>query len=781
MLSNLKISTIIFLGLWLLSCVLLYSSLPKPLFSQDAFSTMLYDRDDKLLSARISKDEQWHFPASDSISQKYYKALIHFEDKRFYQHAGFDVLAIAKASIQNIRAKRIIRGASTLTMQVIRLHQGNPSRTFFQKFKEIILAHVLEWKYSKQEIIKMYAEQAPFGGNVIGIDAACWRYFGKDPTALSWSEAALLAVLPNNPGHIHTERNRKRLKIKRNNLLAQLFKAGFIDEHIVITAQAEDIPRRQKRLPNLAPQALDYLKQKNQQQIFRSTINQHVQLQCLNIAQNEGAKLKQNHIDNLAILVLDIEKNEVLAYVGNLPNTGVENQQDVDMVQANRSTGSLLKPFLFAASLDEGILLESTLVQDMPAYIDDFLPKNFNKKYSGLVPMNLALQRSLNVPFARLLQSYNIEKFRRLCQKLGLRGVNKSSDHYGLPLILGGAESSLWDMTNAYAYMGKTIQTYHQSDAQYNERDLSACNMLQDSKTKETDNQANPVLLRAENIWITLNNLRQVQRPSSDGAWEQFKAPQQLAWKTGTSNGYKDAWAIGVNTKYAIGVWVGNADGEGRAGIIGTQAAAPILFRVLHSLPDQAWFEPCYDDLEAVAICQTSGFRPTNHCPTDTVYVSTHKRATASCPYHETIFMDETEQYQVYQNCYPIQAQQKKRIFKLTPKIAHYYKNDYVYTTVPPLHPDCRAEQKEQLSIVYPTNNIRIYQPKLGKGRRSSVVLRAAHQDPNAVVYWHLNKEFIGTSKEIHEIKKQLAVGKHRLLILDQQGNQDQIDFEIVQ
>lgn len=757
-------------------------SLRKPLFQDHSYSTVVFDKDGKLIAASISAEEQWQFQNQSVISDKYKKAVIVFEDKRFYRHIGFDLKALFRALRLNIKNKRVVSGGSTLNMQTIRLHKKNPKRSIINKIQEIILSTRLELKHSKDEILALYAAHAPFGGNVIGIDAACWRYFNKSPEHISWAEASLLAVLPNSPGLIHTERNRDKLKIKRDALLKRLYEKGEITEISYEGALLEKIPRRAYRLNQDASHFMHFAKNTAKQSLIHSTIDADIQTKCIQIAKSEGKKLKANFIDNMSILVLDIEDGTVLAYMGNLPETGMDNQEYTDMVQAQRSTGSILKPFLYAAALEDGLITDKSFLPDYPFSIGGFTTKNYTDKHSGLVSANKALQQSLNIPFSYLLQEYGVEKFRLLCQKLELKGINKSSDYYGIPLILGGAESSLWDLTHAYASLGQIVNTYNENNGYYKNSPIYRSRLLQTETTEDKytlTNQAS--VLKAENIWLTLEQLKELNRPTEEGEWKQFSHSVPIAWKTGTSNGFKDAWAIGVNGKYAIGVWVGNSDGEGRPGIIGSYAAAPIFFKVVNALEGHKRFEKPLDDLIEVAICSLSGQLANNHCPSDTSYLSSQSKYLESCQYHRQIFTDETQSYKVNKSCYDGSLVTKTEVH-IPAQIAYYYKQSHLYSPPLSLHPLCSPEEREStLKIIYPEKNIQIYQPKIGNENRNQFVLRAHHTNTEATLLWHLDDVFLGSTQKIHEMSILLKVGQHSLLVMDEKGNEDVCSFEILQ
>ncbi|MEQ9593739.1 MAG: transglycosylase domain-containing protein, partial [Cyclobacteriaceae bacterium] len=363
------------LGLSALTLIIYYFSLPKEIF-QTPYSTVLEDRNGNLLSASIATDGQWRFPQSSIVPEKFKTAITLFEDKRFDSHIGFDLLSIGRAFKQNIEAGEIVSGGSTITMQVIRLSRKNRARTVFEKLLEIILATRLELRYSKSEILALYASHAPFGGNVVGIEAASWRYFGRTIDQMSWGEAALLAVLPNNPSLIHLGKNRSALKAKRDRLLTRLHRANQIDELTMELAMQEMLPKDPLPLPRLAKHLLDRAVREGMGQTrIASTVELQLQRSAEDVINKQFNVLRANQVYNAAALILEVNTGEVLAYVGNT-NSGAAHGENVDVIAAPRSTGSILKPFLYAAMMDEGKLLPQTLVPDVPTIISGFSPKN---------------------------------------------------------------------------------------------------------------------------------------------------------------------------------------------------------------------------------------------------------------------------------------------------------------------------------------------------------------------------------------------------------------------
>lgn len=774
----------VFLSLFLVLLFGFWKSLPSPLFSLP-LSTVAYTTDNHLLGAKIAADGQWRFPALDTVPSKFKEAIVHFEDQRFFNHLGVDLKAIARALKLNLKHKKVVSGGSTITMQVMRMQRGNQSRTIFQKIIETLLAIRLEISYSKDEILALYASNAPFGGNVVGLEAASWRYFGKKSDYLSWAEAAVLAVLPNSPAMIHTGRNRDALKSKRNRLLKNLNTANIIDDLTLLNALDESIPLHPKPLPRLAPHYLEWIAaQKNIPKNIITTIEGSLQKQINIIAENHQKILKNNQVHNLAILVLDVENDNVIAYVGNAAGTGAEHQEYVNVINAPRSTGSLLKPALFALMMQEGQLLPKSLVKDIPIYLKDFRPENFSKTYDGVVPFNNALYRSLNVPFVNLLKEYGVDKFHWNLKKLGLSTLNKNADHYGLSLILGGAETTLWDITNLYASMAKRLRNFYPYNGQYDKQDFGKAKHIFSNQNKNHSIRLsqNTEYLKAAAIWQTFEAMKNVERPDELGNWRQFKSQEQIAWKTGTSHGSKDAWAIGVNPKYAVGVWVGNADGEGRPGLTGIKSAAPILFDVFDKLPNIDWFDQPYDEMKKVAACRNSGYLAKNGCPIDTIWAISKVEQARTCPYHQLIFLDETLQWQVNQSCYPTPV--SEYWFNLPPIEEHYYTLKYPnYNKLPPFHADCinvSTKVNDNIRLIYPVPNAQIYVPIGLRGNTEKAIFKAVHSDPLAILYWHLDDRYIQSTNEFHQIEIGAEYGKHILTIVDNKGGRLEQKFEVI-
>jgi penicillin-binding protein 1C len=562
--------------------VIYYFSLPRTLF-QEPYSTVIESKEGELLGAKIARDGQWRFPAQDSVPDKFKKCIVYFEDEYFYKHPGFNPIAMVNAIKQNRKAGKVVRGGSTLTQQVIRLSRKGKGRTYLEKLVEVVLATRLELGYSKDEILELYAAHAPFGGNVVGLEMASWRYFGVKSNQLSWAENATLAVLPNAPSLIYPGKNQIKLLEKRNRLLRKLNEQGIIDKQTYELSVEEPLPGKPYDLPQIAPHLLQRVAKNQEGARVKTTVGYALQNRVNQIAKYYYNQYKQNEVSNLAILVIDVSNRNVISYVGNSP-TDRDHQKDVDIIDAPRSTGSILKPLLYAAMLDDGELLPNTLVADVPTQIAGYTPQNFNLTFDGAVPAHRALARSLNIPSVLMLQDFGVNKFYEELQKFKLKNISKPADHYGLSLILGGAESNLWDLCRSYAGMSSTVNYFNKSNGKYRTNEFTELNYENDLEVDFGDESTQKNILGAGSIWLTYNAMEEVNRPEGDEAWKFYDSSLKIAWKTGTSFGNRDAWAIGTNSRYVVGIWVGNATGEGRPTLTGVTSAAPILFDVFNLL-----------------------------------------------------------------------------------------------------------------------------------------------------------------------------------------------------
>jgi penicillin-binding protein 1C len=765
----------------ILSLLLLlwFFSLPSQMFSGQ-YSTVMYDKDGRLLNARVAADGQWRFPESNVIPEKYRIALLTFEDRYYSWHPGFNPFSMVRALVNNTRPGRVKSGASTITMQVIRLSRHGRPRTIGEKITEVWLATRLELRYSKKSILRLYASHAPFGGNVVGLQAASWRYFGHAQEDLSWAEAATLAVLPNSPALIFPGRNQQLLLQKRNGLLNTLHQRGYLDQMELQLAIAEPLPGRPHPLPQHAPQLFNRAMADglDATQIF-TTIDTDLQQRIGSILLRHHDALKGNHIHNIAALVARVSTGEVLAYWGNTPQTTWEvNAAQVDVIAARRSPGSLLKPFLYAGLLQEGQILPNSLVPDIPTHFQGFSPENFARTYDGAVPASRALARSLNIPAVRMLMDYHPDRFLATLRDCGLYTLDKPASHYGLSLILGGGEVTMWDITGAYASMARTLKEY-----EYDNPDQKKTFFPLNYQISPVNTNYAPSPFGAGVMWHTFEAMVEAARPDTETNWHFFGGSRRVAWKTGTSYGNRDAWSIGINPEYVVAVWAGNATGEGRPMLTGIGAAAPVMFDIFGTLPHQPWFTPPYEDLKPLVVCHMSGYPASDFCTlTETIQVPNLEQETGPCPYHKIIHMDRSTGLRVNSNCASLAEMEAHNWFVLPPVQEYYFrqKNPF-YQTLPAFKPGCgeHTTTANPMQWIYPIDAVTIFIPVELDGLPGETVFRVAHRHDNTRVHWHLNGIYTGSTLHFHEMAFRPHPGRHTFVLTDDQGNFLEKEIEI--
>ena len=750
---------------------------------KDPTSTVILDRKGILLGARVAKDGQWRFPAGANTPEKVRKAALAFEDRYFYRHPGFNPVSLIRAIKLNLKAKKVVSGGSTITMQTIRLSRKNKPRTVWEKMVEIVLATRLELKFSKDEILTLYVSHAPYGGNVVGIEAAAWRYFGTSSEKLSWAEASTLAVLPNSPTLVHPGRNREILLGKRNALLKRLAGLGWIDSTTLQASLAEGIPEKPIPMPKYAPHLLDRFCREHPGSVSMTTLDVTLQTQVAELVERHHNMLQYNEIHNAAALILEVETGNVLAYAGNcgypLERT---HGNEVDIITSPRSTGSLLKPLLYAAMLDDGKLLPASLVPDVPLNLDGFAPVNFDGHFEGAVPAGKALSRSLNVPAVQMLRTYGVERFHHLIRSLGMKTVNQTAGYYGLSLILGGAEGNLEEMTNIYATFSRILKHYGRSGLYYKD-DYRPPNYLLSKQSRHDPGSHEAGLFNASSIWYTYRAMEEVNRPEEETGWRQFRSSRRIAWKTGTSFGYRDGWAIGTSPDYVVGVWVGNADGEGRPGLTGIAVAAPLLFDIFRILPSSRWFEPPTDEMIPAAVCRASGYLAGPDCPDpDTVKIPLNGMKSPPCPFHRLVHLSENRRFRVNTDCCSPDSMVHLSWFVLPPIQEWYYKKRHAdYISLPPFKKGCEPVNQKTMDLIYPREEVKVFIPVELSGNKGRVIFEAVHNNPEAVIYWHLDNRYVAATRHIHQIELLPEPGNHVLILVDETGEELVRHFQVVE
>ena len=853
--------------------------LPRDLFEDAEYSTVVEDSSGELIGARISSDGQWCFPpSSEPVPDTYATCLIEFEDRWFRYHPGVNPVAIFRALRQNIVAGRTVSGASTISMQVIRMSRSGMSssasggqnqnsrftepiasnvnngattgnrevgnskgskRNIWEKLIEAVLATRLEARYTKDEILGLYAANAPFGGNVIGIEAASWRYFSHSPSELSWAEAATLAVLPNSPSLIHPGKNRTLLLNKRNRLLKRLSDDGKISREDYEVAIDEELPLKPAPLPQYASHLVEYFRKTKPGCRVTTSVDLGRQIMAEAVADRWNADFALKGMHDLSVVVVDVRSGLPVIYIGNASAEESRPGAKVDIARSPRSTGSILKPFLYAASLQEGVILPNTLLPDIPININGFTPQNFDRTFAGAVPASIALTRSLNVPAVNMLRDYGVSRFLTLLRDCGLTGLNRSADDYGLSLILGGAEARLYDVTMAYAAMAH-YYLYGNGDVVGGSANRVA-ELTQGDDSKRTTYSAygkykecgcaNEWLSKAWPLtdkcalWYTFNALTELNRPD-EMDWKMVASAKKVAWKTGTSFGFRDGWAVGVTPEYAMGVWVGNAAGEGAPGLVGAVTAGPVMFDIFNLLRTGAWFpEPSSDDCVVAETCSESGHLCNMSCEhRDTVFLPKASLTTEPCPYHHYIRVTADGRYRVPPSESMSPGSMLCSYFTLPPAMEWYYcKSHPEYRKLPPYLRNPKEarnrwngasgpvqsvssanagvsaegsaggsnvavsgvqnsyiygdfwDDSQTLAFIYPEQGANIVVPRQPDGSPSEVVFSVAHSYDNAEIFWHLDSEYVGSTKFIHKMPLRLSDGTHCVTVEDAFGSSSSV------
>ena len=730
------------------------------------YARVLMDSNDHVLGARIAADEQWRFPPTKKRHHKFETALIRMEDKRFYQHIGVDPIAIARAIRLNWKHGTIQSGASTLTMQVLRIAQNNPKRTVPEKIWEMLLALRLETAKSKEEILLMYIHNAPFGGNIVGLEAASWRYFGRPPNQISWSEAAMLAVLPNNPALVHISRNRNKLKRKRDRLLKMLHEEGHFSQSDLDLFVLEPIPPK----PTALPQKVLHLLPKTSTDKWRlhTTIDRPLQNRVDEVIKNHAARLSQNQIHNIAAVMIDVPSGEVRSYVG---NTGkiwdTKHAFHVDIVHAPRSTGSTLKPFLYYSMLDSGELLPNEIIPDIPISLDGFAPQNYDRQYQGAIPASLALARSRNIPAVWMLRKYGVDRWYADLKSWGMSTLYRNPDDYGLSLILGGAEGTIWELAQMYHLLAWSIE--HQES----EETLPKIHW---DRSQSSPSSLSP--MKPHISWLVAQSLKKVHRPSNSRIIN--PTFENIAWKTGTSYGFRDAWAIGFDPETVVAVWVGNADGEGRADLTGHKAAAPILFDLLRLRQSERNFAQPQEGLVQKELCAQSGLPRSANCPHG-VKSSIQKEGLERnpCQYCQQFYCNDGCSTRMDSRCAQVNELQQKKRFQLPPVMEYYYAKTHMgYSKIPPWSIQC-STLDNPMKIIFPRDRADIFIPVDLDGQRGKIVFEATHREKDILIHWHLDQSYLGSTKDIHQMSVSPTKGKHTMTIIDQHGNKQMHRFSV--
>ena len=716
------------------------------------YSTAIFDANGMLMDVFLTDDEQWHIKVEDEVAENLKDAVITYEDKSFYTHHGVNFLSIFRALKNNIIGRQR-SGASTITMQVAKL-AAPKKRTYFNKLIEMIHAFKIESKLDKETILKLYLNNAPYGGNIVGYGTAARMYFKKDPQYLSWAECALLAVLPNSPGAINVEKNHEKLISKRNYLLDKLYDKGKLTDRQLSLAKSEPLPVERYPFERVAPHLARRLYNTEDSKVIRTTIDCDLQKRMQEIVKSYVNYTHSEGITNAAMLIIENKTRDVKAYIGSQDFMDMENAGQVDGVIAKRSPGSILKPFLYALSIDEGMIAPESLVQDVPMFFANFSPQNANKKYTGMIEARQALISSLNIPFVHLLDQYGEYKFYYFLKDM-LGFEENEPEKYGLSLILGTKEFSIEEIGMLYSGLA-------------NYGNLTKLNYL--LKDKNAENVRSKAMFSKGSAYLTLDTLKELVRPGLNNLYR-WKNP--ISWKTGTSYGKKDAWACGMTPDYTVIVWVGNFSGESNENLSGVISGGRLLFNVFQELnnSDKHFEEPFYE-LENITVDKITGYRINlDGIETKTIRYPRKAKPLKLSPYYKKIYVND-EDIEIDSRSPDFASSHEKVVMNYPLEVVNYFIRENrdvseIYHT---------DSKEKSLKILYPTPNLKILLPK-DLDREQKLVVKIANLK-NQNLYWYLDKEFIGLDKSF-EKEVELSVGDHTITIMAEDGEVTKTNFSI--
>ncbi len=732
-----------------------------------AASAVVLDNQGALLRGFLAPDQMWRVKLQyEEVSPQLREAVVCYEDRHFRSHPGVNPVALMRAAWANLKAGKVVQGGSTITMQVARLIEPKP-RTLVNKLVEMFRALQLEAHYSKDEILTLYFNHAPYGGNLVGAGAAARAYFGKPASQLSHGEAALLAAIPNSPNRYRPDHFPEAARIARDKVLGILFRCGRLSAEEYNLAKTETIRGARLELPFEAPHLAEYLRARYPDaERLHTTIDSRIQQLSERALEQHLTPLKSIGIENGAVVIINNRSRSVLALVGSAAFDDTAHGGQVNGALALRSPGSALKPFVYAFALDRGIISPRSLLYDVPVEYRGYRPVNYDEQFDGVVTAEEALVRSLNVPAINLAATAGGEEIYDLLKQGGLSSLDKPWSQYGLPLVLGGCEVTLLELTNLYACLA--------SAGEYRPYRL-----LSDEPT-----DAAVRLFGAGASFIVTEMLAGLRRPELPSVWDAAANIPRVAWKTGTSLGKRDAWSIGYNPDYTIGVWIGNFDGRGNHGLVGAEVAAPLmlsLFEALAVTSNTAWFV-APPDVDRREVCAVSGMLPSPFCAATAseLYIRGVSPATV-CTVHELILVDKKTGMRLCRHCRGSRSCEDRICEKWPTAIATWMaRNGYSIETIPEHNPNCPILAAGSAPVIVSPADAAEYRmrPEV-KPEYQKILLDASVSNSTRTIYWFQNRKLIYTVDPRSQVFLTPTPGQHDLICLDDAGRSSQVSIRI--
>lgn len=704
-----------------------------PLPANKEYSTIVLDAKGEVIHAFLTRDEKWRMKTElKEISPLLKQTLIYKEDKYFYYHPGVNIIAMVRAAAMNTLHLKRTSGASTITMQVARMLEPK-ERTYFSKLKEIFRALQLEWKYDKDEILQLYFNLVPYGSNIEGVKSASTLYFGKNPDHLSLAEVTALSIIPNRPSSLRLGQNNGKIISERNRWLKRFAADHLFTAKQIGDALDEPLSVTRNETPRIAPHLANKLKRISNTDIIRTHLQTNTQLKLEKITGDYVRNLYSLNIRNAAVVVMDNRTHQVVAYVGSADFNAVQDGGQVNGADAIRQPGSALKPLVYGLCFDNGLLTPKTMMSDVPLNINGYAPENFDQKFHGYVSVEFALENSLNIPAVKAINELGTEPMVSKLSKCNFRQIEKDKKKLGLSLVLGGCGVTLEEMVGLYGAFA--------NNGLYTRPSLFA-----GSDTSKNDTVR--LLSPSANFMVT-EILSRLARPDLPINWEASMHTPRIAWKTGTSYGRRDAWSIGYNKNYTVGVWVGNFSGAGVPELNGANIATPLLFKIFNTIDynsSNEWYN-MPKECGTRIVCSETG-KPVNDFCTNTImdYFIPLTSPASPCDNMQEIATDAKEQISYCRNCIPPNGYKKKWYKLIPPEMQAYYaENRIAYEMIPPHNPDCDKVFTEGApTIKMPVTGTEYL---ISKQEPEPLQLSCDVTGDVKTVYWYINNQFYKQTK----------------------------------
>jgi len=709
-----------------------------PLPDNIHYSTIMLDSKGEVVHAFLTTDQKWRMKTELSeISPTLKKTLIYKEDKYFYHHPGINPLAIGRAAVMNTLHLKRTSGASTITMQVARMMEPK-GRTYFNKLWEIFRAFQLEWKYSKDEILLLYFNLVPYGSNVEGVKSASILYFKKNPDHLSLAEVTALSIIPNRPSSLRLGQHNDMIVVQRNKWLKRFAADKLFKSKEISDALLEPLDAKRSDAPNLVPHLANKLKHTTHQDIIRTHLLMNTQMKLENLVQEYARGLNSYNIHNASVIVMDNKTHHVIVYIGSADFKDKTDGGQVNGAAAVREPGSALKPLMYGLCIDNGVLTPKSVMTDVPININGFQPENYDQQFNGFVTMEYALENSLNIPAVKALHELGTDKLVHTLEDCDFRQIRKDEKKLGLSMILGGCGVTLEEMTGMYGALangGLYVRPEYCI--------VSQSETAKNNPAQHTPQMGKQILSPSADFMIT-EILSKVTRPDLPVSWSSSMHLPRIAWKTGTSYGKRDAWSIGYNIKYTVGVWVGNFSGLGVPELSGANVATPLLFKIFNTLDYNStneWYSmPKACGLRLV--CSETGKVPNDFC-TNTVmdYFIPLVSNSEKCMNMREVDVSADEKISYCKNCLP-DAGYKKKMYKVVPPDMQTYFDDnrIAYEKIPPHNPQCdRISTEGGPAIRLPKNGTEYF---IDKKDPQTLQLSCEVSGDVKSVYWYINNKF---------------------------------------